>query len=56
MVFVKLGRLNATDNSTTQFFYCSYVTDWENRNDCSNAKPLCTSPGPMFYVEKDQPI
>lgn len=45
----------STEPNSTYFFYCSYVTDWINRN-CSQAMPVCTLPGPIFYVEKDKPI
>lgn len=45
----------STDINSSYFFYCSYVTDWITRN-CSEARPICTVPGPIFYVKRNQPI
>jgi len=35
--------------------YCSWVTDWVSR-DCANAQPVCSFPGPIFYIKRNQPI
>lgn len=43
------------ESKNGQFFYCSYVREWEE-SDCSNARPVCISPGPIFHVAKDQKI
>ena len=54
IVWVQMRRVNESTNYS-KLFYCSYVTDW-GTNDCSQAEPLCTLPGPLFYVEKDRAI
>lgn len=48
-------RNSSSDSQSNLFFYCSMVTDWISRN-CSQAKAMCTAPGPLFYVEKSKPI
>jgi hypothetical protein len=49
-------RQETGSSSSSKLFYCSWVTTWENKTDCSNAKHICSVPGPIFYVEKDKPV
>lgn len=54
IIYVQRRNVSSQINSNL-FFYCSMVTDWITR-DCTKAKPMCSTPGPIFYVEKDKPI
>lgn len=54
IIYVQFRKASNT-SQFGQFFYCSYVRSWEEE-DCSNARPVCSSPGPLFYVQRDQKI
>jgi hypothetical protein len=54
VVYTQLKVISA-ENNTEYLLYCSLVTDWTTR-DCSKAKAVCTTPGPIFYVEQNKTI
>lgn len=54
IIYVQFRKASNT-SEFGQFFYCSYVRQWDEE-DCSRARPVCSSPGPMFYLPKDQKI
>ena len=54
MIYIQMRNISAK-NDSNKLFYCSMLTDWNDR-DCSKAEPMCTMPGPIFSVKKDQPI
>lgn len=43
-------RNTTLESNSNKLFYCSYVTDWSDRLNCSKAKVMCSVPGPIFYV------
>ena len=53
IVWVKAAR--PIGANYTQLYYCGYTREW-NSTDCSKPKAICSIPGPLFYVEKDQVI
>lgn len=49
-------RRNVSEkNNSDYLFYCSFATDWFTR-DCSQAKAVCNTPGPIFYIEQNKTI
>lgn len=54
LIYVQMRNTTEASDSNV-LAYCSYVTEWNSRN-CSEAKPVCSFPGPIFYVERDKPI
>jgi hypothetical protein len=44
------------NNSQYMFQYCSWVTDWDKKDNCEEAEHVCSVPGPIFYVERNKPI
>lgn len=48
-------RPSEENTSVSKIYYCSYVRKW-TAPDCSEADYNCTSPGPLFYVPRNQPI
>lgn len=54
IVWVKAEKPNPNANYT-QLYYCGYTRDW-NSTDCSKPKAICSIPGPLFYIERNQVI
>lgn len=44
-------RMKTDSSGKKRFHFCSLARKW-SEPDCSNARIVCSSPGPMFYIPK----
>jgi hypothetical protein len=53
VVYVQARPIEKEVNSTAGLYYCGLARPW--LGSCENAKIICSSPGPMFYLAVNSP-
>jgi len=54
VIYVQAKSLNASDpKAKAALYYCGLARKWTD-SDCTNARVICSIPGPMFYFAVKQ--